>query len=268
MSYVLQREGIDFNTVNYLLELLQVYSRGLCKRYRTFKDQGKEKSGKQTYAKTDNSRKKQRKRFHDESDDEPDALDKLSLGEAYRISHFLLTIDSLISALLQRMATYFGLGEKFSFLAKLGLGEISDDDLRSAAKNLAESSPGYSETELEMELVDFNAFFKGLQVGGALSEDKATENDMLLLIFDNYVHELFANVSIALKLYMCMFVTNCKGERSFKLNLILNYLRKSMRQKRLVFLTVLSIESQLLRDINFSSVIDIFEEDKARRKCF
>ena len=66
---------------------------------------------------------------------------------------------------------------------------------------------------------------------------------MLLLIVDNSVHELFANVLFALKLYLCMFVTNCKGERSFsKLKLILNYLRNSMGQKRLASLVVLSIE--------------------------
>ena len=92
-SSVLQREGIDLNTAVYLLELLQV--RGLRERYRAFEEQAKEKkSGKQTYTKTkNNSRKKQRKRFHDESGDEPNALDELPLGESYRIDHFLPIID-------------------------------------------------------------------------------------------------------------------------------------------------------------------------------
>ena len=71
-SPALQREGIDLNTAVSLLELLQVYVRGLRERYRTFEDQAKEKSGKQTYTKTkDNSRKRQCKRFHDESGTEP-----------------------------------------------------------------------------------------------------------------------------------------------------------------------------------------------------
>ena len=92
---------------------------------------------------------------------------------------------------------------------------------------------------------------------------------MLLLTVDNSVHELFANVLMALRLYLCMFVTNCKGERFFsKLKLILNYLRNSMGQKWLAPLAVLSIEIQLLRGIDFYSVIDIFAENKARRKCF
>ena len=62
---------------------------------------------------------------------ELNAPDELPLGEAYRISHFLPIIDSLISALSKRFAAYSGL--MFGFFAKLGLGEISDD-LRSAAK--------------------------------------------------------------------------------------------------------------------------------------
>ena len=41
-----------------------------------------------------------------------------------------------------------------------------------------------------------------------------------------------------------------------------------MGQKWLASLAVLSIESQLLRSIDFYSVIDIFAENKARRKSF
>ena len=147
----------------------------------------------------------------------------------------------------------------------LDLGKISDNDLCFTGKKLVKSYPEDLQPELETELVHFSVFLKGLQKGGALSDDKISDYDMLLLIVDNSIHELFANVSIELKLYLCMFVTNCKGGHSFsKLQLILYYLRNLMGQKRLVSLAVLSIESQLLRDIDFSSVIDIFAEDKTR----
>ena len=71
------------------------------------------------------------------------------------------------------------------------------------------------ESELEKELVHFNAFLKRLRKGGALANDKICENDMLLLIADNSAGELFANVTTALKISLCRFVTNCKGEHSF-----------------------------------------------------
>ena len=155
--------------------------------------------------------------------------------------------------------------KKSGFITKLALGEISDDDACLAAKKLVESYPEDFEPELETELVHFNAFLKGLRKGEDLSDDKINEYDMLLLIVDNYVHVLFGNALITLKLYLCMFVTNRKGERLFsKLKLILTYLENSIGQKRLASLAVLSIESQLLRGIDFSSLIDIFAEDTSK----
>ena len=87
-----------------------MYVRGLYERYGTFEDQAKEKSGNQTYIKTkDNSGKKERKCFRDESSDEPDALDELPMGEFHRINHSLPVIDTLISAFSQRIAANSGL---------------------------------------------------------------------------------------------------------------------------------------------------------------
>ena len=267
-SSALQKEGIDLNTAVHLLESLREYVQGLRDRYSAFEDEAKEITEQENYAR-DNRRGRQRKRFHDEIGDEVDALEEVSAGESYRINNYLPIIDSLTSALSKRIAAYSGLSEKFSFFAQLGVGKISDDNLRSAAKHLVNCYPEDLEPELELELVHFNAFLKGLRNRGALSRDKISEIDMLQLIIDNAGGELFANVSIALKLYLCMFVTNCKGERSFsKLKLILSYLRNCMGQKRLASLAILSIESQLSRNINFSSLIDAFAAEKARRKTF
>lgn len=124
----------------------------------------------------------------------------------------MLIIDLLISTLSQRVAAYSGLSKKFRFFAKFNVGEISNNDLCSSVENLVERYPEDVEPELEMELVHFNAFLKGLQMGGALSDEKISEYDMLILIVDSSVHELSANVSIMLTLYVCMFVTNCKGQ--------------------------------------------------------
>lgn len=81
--------------------------------------------------------------------------------------------------------------------------------------------------------------------------------------------ETFANVEIVLRLYLCMFVTNCTGERSFsKLKLIKNYLRNTMGQDRLSSLTLLSIEHEKLRELHFTDVIKQFASQKARKKGF
>ena len=145
-----------------------MYVRGLRKRNRTFEDQAKERSGNQTLSKTkDNSRKKQSECFHDESGDEPNALDELPLGESYRINQFLLVkgsiIDSLISPLSQRISAYSSLSKKFCFFAKFGLGEASDGNLSSAKKLVESSYPEDLEPELETELVYFDAFLNAYE---------------------------------------------------------------------------------------------------------
>ena len=51
-------------------------------------------------------------------------------------------------------------------------------------------------------------------------------------------------------------VSKCSGERSFpKLKLIEKRLRTSMMQKRLVNLAIMSIESDVLQQLNFENII-------------
>ena len=38
---------------------------------------------------------------------------------------------------------------------------------------------------------------------------------MFLIIHSNHWIDTFPNVEIALRIYLCMFATNCTGERSF-----------------------------------------------------
>ena len=61
-------------------------------------------------------------------------------------------------------------------------------------------------------------------------------------------------------------VTNCSAERSFsKLKLIENPLRTSMTQGRLVNLAIMSIESDILREIDFTAIISDFAVAKSRK---
>ena len=54
------------------------------------------------------------------------------------------------------------------------------------------------------------------------------EIDMYIQIIENELEEAFPNVAIMFKVYLCMFVTNCKGERSFsKLKRLKNHLRNT-----------------------------------------
>ena len=92
----------------------------------------------------------------------------------------------------------------------------------------------------------------------ALTDTKSTntEIEMYRLIIDRKLMDTFPNVETVLRIYLCLMVTNCSGERSFsKLRMIKNYMRSTMGQDRLTNLTILSTESDILENIDTDSVI-------------
>ena len=74
---------------------------------------------------------------------------------------------------------------------------------------------------------------------------------------------MFSNAEIMLKMYLLLMVYNACAERSFShLKRIKNELRSTMSQEHLNCLSLLNIESNILRIMNFDSIIEEF----ARRK--
>ena len=68
---------------------------------------------------------------------------------------------------------------------------------------------------------------------------------------------------------LTLMVTNCTTERSFsQIKRINNPNRTTMRQERLESLSLLMIETDLLRQINFEALIKDFANKKCRRKLF
>ena len=61
-------------------------------------------------------------------------------------------------------------------------------------------------------------------------------------------------------------ISNRSGERSFsKLKTIENMLRTSLTQSKLVLLAVISVECDILRELNFTAIIQDFAARKARK---
>jgi hypothetical protein len=84
-------------------------------------------------------------------------------------------------------------------------------------------------------------------------------------IKSNSLESSFPNIEIALRIFLSMMVTNCKGERSFsKLKRIKNESRTSTTEDRLNNLTLMSIESDLLNNIDFNDIISDFASRKSR----
>ena len=105
-----------------------------------------------------------------------------------------------------------------------------------------------------------------------LKDDNATLNvvslelQMYRLLLENNLETAFPNILITLRIYLSLMISNCSGERSFsKLKLIKNQLPSCMTQKRLNSLTLLSIENDLLHNIDISSIINEFALKKSRK---
>ena len=89
---------------------------------------------------------------------------------------------------------------------------------------------------------------------------------MYSLIIETGALESFLNVEMILRTYLTLMISNCSGERSFsKLKIIKNVFRTSMSQKRLNFLTIISTERDVVREINVEQIIRNFAEKKARK---
>jgi hypothetical protein len=90
--------------------------------------------------------------------------------------------------------------------------------------------------------------------------------DILKFVQDT---DWYPNVSIAYRVLLTMLVTVASAEKSFsKLKYIKTYLRASMSQERLNGLATLSIEKDMLENINFDVIINDFASQNVRKNRF
>jgi hypothetical protein len=141
-----------------------------------------------------------------------------------------------------------------------------------------------SDSELEQKADEFVNLFRSdvspsfvseiLSVRSALRKEIEKVNTIkdlanLLVVDNSALSSSFPEVCTALMLFMTLPVTVASAERSFsKLKLIKSYLRSTMSQERLKAMAILSIEQHRARKVDFNAVIDIFAEQKARKKDF
>ena len=182
-----------------------------------------------------------------------------SSANSFKTESFLPVIDSLLSALKQRIEGYTYKYNLHSFFRKIPT--IKLEELKTVASRLVDEFPDdLSNPELENELCQFVSFAKAF--GSEKPENLSLEHYWYNLIIDKKVSSTFSNILIILRIYLVLMITNCSGERSFsKLKLICNRLL----QKRLNSLALMSIEHYVMRDIDFSSFITDFANTKARK---
>ena len=104
-----------------------------------------------------------------------------------------------------------------------------------------------------------------LQIKIIFVESKS-QFELLRSISELGIKSTFPNIYVALKIIRILPVTNFEGERQFSaLARIKNKLRSSMSQMKLNSLELLSIESEFVKTIDFSDIIDYFAKRKSRK---
>lgn len=167
----------------------------------------------------------------------------------------------LLSALSTRVSAYKEICDRFGFLQHID--KLSTEELRTAAKNLVGIYSSDIEDTLGDELIQF------LPLMALFGDDKkqgSIEQWMYTMMATKDLKSVFPNIDIMLRIYLCMMVSNCSGERSFsKLKIIKNRLRTTLDQEKLNWLSLMSIESDVLRSIDFRYIIKDFANSKARK---
>ena len=122
------------------------------------------------------------------------------------------------------------------------------------------------EDHLREGLIQFLALLK-TDLGACMDKKMNKEIQMYKLIKENGLESSYPNVNIVLRIYLSLMVTNCSGERSFsKLKHLKNQQRTSLGHEKLNYLTLLSIEHELLNEIEVKDIIKKFASQKARKR--
>ena len=90
---------------------------------------------------------------------------------------------------------------------------MSDKELRQSAVYLNGCYPDDLKGSLSSEIVQFAAMMKNIVPTVKDKYSCSAELMFYRILHENDMVALYPNVKIALRIYLCMFVTNCTGER-------------------------------------------------------
>jgi hypothetical protein len=187
----------------------------------------------------------------------------LSGQEKFRTQTFIPVIDAITLEISNREKAYQFIDSKFSYFSQLHC--LSNEEICSYCKILVTT---YHEDLEEDNLFDECVQFKHyIQTVSSLS--LASASSIYSYLKENALESVFPNMEISLRMYCSMMASNCTAERSFsKMSLIKNTLRSTMLEVRLNSLSILSIENDILQDLDFSDIISSFATMKSHKKGF
>lgn len=180
--------------------------------------------------------------------------------EHFKREFFLSLVDTALTSLNDRFSKLEKVYDLYGFI-------FSKEDIQKAIQN---ATLGEKCRTLERNVNDLDAEDLILEVRAAyhaFPDDVSSPREMLDYIYREDLLDLYANLSIALRLLLTLPVTVASGERSFSsLKLIKTYLRSTMSQDRLSGLAMISIEHRVRRSLDLEDMVTAFAQAKARKQ--
>lgn len=182
--------------------------------------------------------------------------------EHFRRDFFLPLVDTALCSLNDRFNKLANVFDLYGFL-------FSKEEMNNTIQN---GTLEQKCRKLEQELHDLDADDLILEVRAAYNafpDDVSSPREMLDYIYKEQLLDLYANLSIALRLLLTLPLTVASGERSFSaLKLIKTYLRSTVSQDRLSGLALISIEHRVRRSLDLEDMATAFAQTKARKQIW
>ena len=195
--------------------------------------------------------------------------------ETYRVQCFNLVLDQAIQSLKSRFkqlknhVKLFGFINSFQDIPKKEIREhTSKLEAALTITTIRQDAERKIVTEKNKD-VDGYMLAEELEALKTFLQPRIKPYALFEHLIENNRFTTFTNVFIALRIYLTMPITVASGERSFsKLKLIKTYLRSTVSQERLNSLSMLSIESEIAKAIDFENILNDFANKKARKVFF
>ena len=167
----------------------------------------------------------------------------------------------MASELEKRKIAYDEINNNFGFL--FNLSKFNSVELTNCANLLHKKYKNDLLSSFSNECLHFKSYLLS-----KLKTEPMNILEMQKFIIENKVQEVFSYIEIATRMFLNIPASNCSAERSFSaLKRIKNYLRSKLNEELLNDYTVLHIEAELVKTIEFDEVIDMFASTKARKQC-
>ena len=201
--------------------------------------------------------------------DAPEA--SLNARDKFLISTFYIIIYNHKAEMSRRGQVYNGIADMFSCLVNVPDTLFANEIVQysECCEELINTYPEESNSNLFTELQKFHSNIR-YKISATKSGNIGFCHAELYKVMVKVNMECaFPNVEISLHIFLTLMVTNCSAECPFsQLKRIRNPNRTTMRQEKLDSLSLLMIEADLWRKINFDDMIKDFARHKSRYNNF